>query len=141
MNFRKGQRRAPPEINLIAFIDVLLVILIFLMVSTTFSKFSALNVSLPPGQGGTTPSPKSIMVVVDAQGHYAIQQQRVAASDPASLATVLRDAAHGNTEIEVQIHADAMASYQSVLMLMQAGRDAGLNNLTLMFNAQSGAAR
>jgi biopolymer transport protein ExbD len=50
MNFRKGQRRAPPEINLIAFIDVLLVILIFLMVSTTFSKFTSLNVSLPSAE-------------------------------------------------------------------------------------------
>ena len=139
MNFRKGQRRAPPEINLIAFIDVLLVILIFLMVSTTFSKFTSLNVSLPSAEADSTPLPKSITVAVDAQGHYAIQQQRVAATDPASLATVLRDAAHGNADITVEIHADAMASHQSVVQLMEAARIAGLPKL--VFAAQSGASR
>ena len=60
MNFRKGQRRAAPEINLIAFIDVLLVILIFLMVSTTFSRYTSLQVSLPSASGDTSALPKSL---------------------------------------------------------------------------------
>lgn len=139
MNFRKGQRRAPPEINLIAFIDVLLVILIFLMVSTTFSKFTSLNISLPSAEAESTPLPKSITVAVDAQGHYAIQQQRIAAKDPVSLASALREAAHGNAEMIVEIHADAMASHQSVVQLMEAARMAGLPKL--VFAAQSGTSR
>ena len=139
MNFRKGQRRAPPEINLIAFIDVLLVILIFLMVSTTFSKFTSLNVSLPSAEAESTPVPKSITVAVDAQGHYAIQQQRITATDPLSLANALREAAHGNAEMTVEIHADAMASHQSVVQLMEASRLAGLPKL--VFAAQSGTSR
>lgn len=139
MNFRKGQRRAPPEINLIAFIDVLLVILIFLMVSTTFSKFTNLNVSLPSAEAESTPVPKSITVAVDAQGHYAIQQQRITATDPVSLANALREAAHGNAEMTVEIHADAMASHQSVVQLMEASRIAGLPKL--VFAAQSGTSR
>jgi len=139
MNFRKGQRRAPPEINLIAFIDVLLVILIFLMVSTTFSKFTSLNVSLPSAEANSTPAPKSIVVAVDAKGHYAIQQHRITATDTVSLAFALREAAHGNPEMTIEIHADAMASHQSVVQLMEAARIAGLPKL--VFAAQSGTSR
>jgi biopolymer transport protein ExbD len=139
MNFRKGQRRSVPEINLIAFIDVLLVIMIFLMVSTTFSKYTSLQVSLPTADADATALPKSLAVAIDSQGRYAVQQQRVAASDPASLAIVLREAAHGSAEMTVEIHADAMASHQSVVQLMEAARIAGLPRL--VFAAQAPSSR
>ncbi len=139
MNFRKGQRRAAPEINLIAFIDVLLVILIFLMVSTTFSKYASLQVSLPTADADTAALPRSVAVAIDAQGRYAVQQRRLAATDPAGLAVALREAAQGNAEITVEIHADAMASHQSVVQLMEAARLAGLPRL--VFAAQTSASR
>ena len=137
MNFRKGLRRAPPEINLIAFIDVLLVILIFLMVSTTFSKYTGLQVSLPTADADAAAIPKSLAVAIDAQGRYALQQQRIAVTDPASLADALRTAARGNPDVTIEIHADAMASHQSVVQLMEAARLAGLPRL--VFAAQSPA--
>ncbi len=139
MNFRKGQRRAAPEINLIAFIDVLLVILIFLMVSTTFSKYSSLQVSLPTAEADKAALPAALAVAIDAQGRYAVQQERIASSDPASLASALRTAAKGNADTIVEIHADAMASHQSVVQLMEAARIAGLPRL--VFAAQTPAAR
>lgn len=135
MNFRKGQRRSAPEINLIAFIDVLLVILIFLMVSTTFSRYTSLQVSLPSANGDSSALPKPLTVAIDAQGRYAVQQQRIASGDLAVLAAALRDAAKGNTDITVEIHADAMASHQSVVQLMEAARNAGLARLVFAAHA------
>jgi biopolymer transport protein ExbD len=139
MNFRKGQRRAAPEINLIAFIDVLLVILIFLMVSTTFSRYTSLQVSLPSASGDTSALPKSLTVAIDSQGRYAVQQQRISAGDPAALSSALREAAQGNPDITVEIHADATASHQSVVHLMEAARNAGLARL--VFAAHSAPSR
>ena len=99
MNFRKGQRRDEPEINLIAFIDVLLVILIFLMVSTTYSKYTALQITLPTAAvEQPTEAPRTVVVAVDAQGRYAINARLSEARDPGSLArrvSALVDAAGG----------------------------------------------
>ncbi len=139
MNFRKGRRRSAPEINLIAFIDVLLVILIFLMVSTTFSKTTSLQVSLPSATGDTSSLPKSLTVAIDSQGRYAVQQQRVAAGDAAALMVALRDAAQGNADITVEIHAAAMACHQAAVQLMEAARNAGLARL--VFAAHSSSTR
>ncbi len=87
MNFRKGQGREDPEINLIAFIDVLLVILIFMMVTTTYSKFTALQITLPTADAEKALTrPFEINVIVDAQGRYAINNTRVAVQNPEALA-------------------------------------------------------
>ena len=141
MNFRKGQRRAVTEINLIAFIDVLLVILIFLMVSTTFSKYTSLQVTLPRSDTEASALPKSLAVAIDAQGRYALQQQGIAASAPASLATALRAAARGNADVTIEIHADAMASHQSVVQVMEAARIAGLPRLVFAAQSASSSSR
>ena len=72
LNFR-GQRPEEPEINLIPFIDVLLVILIFLMLSTTYSKFTELQINLPiAGADRARARPKEIIVAVSADGRYAV---------------------------------------------------------------------
>lgn len=140
MNFRKGKHREDPEINLIAFIDVLLVILIFLMVTTTYSKFTALQVTLPTADAAKAVArPAEINVVVDSQGRYAINNVRVAFHDVAGLAADLRNAASslGATAKEpvVIINADAMAAHQSVINVLEAARMAGLAQLT--FSAQT----
>ena len=73
MNFQRGRMREEPEINLIAMIDVLLVILIFMMVTTTYSQFSALQINLPQATGEKTPAQTSqIQIAVDGSEHYAI---------------------------------------------------------------------
>ncbi len=140
MRFRSERRRDLPEVNLIAFIDVLLVILIFLMVSTTFSRFSALQVRLPTAAPDAQAAPASVAVAVDAEGRFAIDNRRIEARDPSSLALALKDASRANPDCVVEIRADAMATHQSVVNVMEAARLAGLPKL--VFATQSaGAAR
>ncbi len=131
MQFRKTARRDQPEVNLIAFIDVLLVILIFLMVSTTFSHVGALRVNLPTAavQKETAP-PRRILVAVDADGQVAVDNQRVDARDAQALALSLKQAAQADPECVVEIRADAMATHQSVVHVMEAARLAGLQRLS-----------
>lgn len=130
MNFRKGQRRDEPEINLIAFIDVLLVILIFLIVTTTYSKYSALQVTLPNAAAEKTVQPPQVVsVAVDARGRYAVNHRLSERRSPEALADELRQVSRGNPEAVVEIHADALASHQSVVNVMEAARLAGLPRL------------
>ena len=138
MNFRKGQRRDEPEINLIAFIDVLLVILIFLMVSTTYSKYTALQITLPTAAvEQPTEAPRMVVVAVDAQGRYAINARLSEARDPGSLAQAqaMKEAANGKADVVVEVHADALASHQSVIHVLEAARLAGLARVR--FSARS----
>lgn len=145
MNFRRGRARDEPEINLIPFIDVLLVILIFLMVTTTYSRFTALQVTLPTAEAEKAQQrPPEIHVVVDAQGRYAINNVQVAYRDVAGLAEDLRRAASvasgpGKQDPVLIINADALATHQTVINIMEAARIAGLPQLT--FAAQSGGAK
>ncbi len=130
MNFRQRQQRDRPEVNLIAFIDVLLVVLIFLMVSTTFSKVNALRVSLPVADASKPPPQLTVLrVAVDADGRVAIDNRRSDARDPASLAVALKDAARGNADLMLELHADALATHQSVVHVMEAARMAGIHRL------------
>lgn len=140
MRFRSERRSDRPEINLIAFIDVLLVILIFLMVSTTFSRFSALQVSLPTASADPQAAlPRSVAVAIDADGRFAIDNRRVEARDPSALALMLKEASQGNPECVIEIRADGMASHQSVVNVMEAARLAGLPKL--VFATQSAASK
>lgn len=137
MNFRKGLRRDEPEINLIAFIDVLLVILIFLMITTTYNKYAALKITLPTADARQAVSEqRTISVAVDAQGRYAINRRLLEARDPESLAVELKQAANGNAETVIELYADALSSHQSVINVLEAARLAGLPRLS--FSAQAG---
>lgn len=131
MQFRKTARRDQPEVNLIAFIDVLLVILIFLMASTTFSQVGAMRVNLPTAavQPEAAP-PRRISVAVNADGEVAVDNQRVAARDVNALSLSLKQAAQANPDCVVEIRADAMATHQSVVQVMEAARLAGLQRLS-----------
>ena len=140
MNFRKGKGREDPDINLIPFIDVLLVILIFLMVTTTYSKFTALQITLPTADvEKAIEQPVEINVGVDPQGRYAINNVQIAARDAAGLGEELKRAANahgaGKKDPVVIINADATAAHQSVINVLEAARIAGLEKIT--FAAQS----
>ena len=144
MDFRKGKGREDPEINLIPFIDVLLVILIFLMVTTTYSKFTALQITLPTADAEKAiEQPLEINVGVDAQGRYAIDNTQVSARDAASLADELKNAsnAHGQSRKDpvVIINADATAAHQSVINVLEAARLAGFEKVT--FAAQTSGSK
>jgi biopolymer transport protein ExbD len=144
MNFRKGKGREDPEINLIPFIDVLLVILIFLMVTTTYSKFTELQITLPTADADKAlEKPLEINVTVDAKGNYTVNRQAVAFHDVAGLAEDLKQAANaGQTggvavrkEPVVIVNADQFAMHQMVINVLEAARLAGFEKLT--FAAQS----
>jgi biopolymer transport protein ExbD len=139
MNFR---RREPeePEINLIPFIDVLLVILIFLMLSTTYSKFTELQVTLPVANAEPLRDhPREIIVAIAADGRYAINRRPVEGRGVELLAAELSAAAEGSKDAMLIISADASAAHQSVINVMDAARRAGLPRLTFATQSSRGA--
>ncbi|SDH34651.1 MULTISPECIES: biopolymer transporter ExbD [unclassified Duganella] len=144
MNFRKGQRREDPEINLIPFIDVLLVILIFLMVSTTYSKFTELQITLPTAEAQKAEEkPFELNVTVDAKGNYTINGEPVSFRDVNGFAQTMRDAATkagdaGKSPVVI-VNADQFAMHQMVINVMEAARIAGYEKLT--FAAQTGGGK
>jgi len=131
VNFRRGRFREEPEINFIPLIDVLLVVLIFLMASTTYSKFTELKISLPEADAEKqVQRPKEVNVGVDAAGKYAINKQVFAFTNVGALAQALKDASAGASEAVIIINADAAAKHQDVVHVMEAARLAGLPNIT-----------
>ncbi len=130
MNFKRGYHREAPEINLIPLIDVLLVILIFLMVTTTYARYSELKINLPTAAGEASPKkPQTIQVAVDALGHYQVNEKNVASSTEA-LSVAMAGIAKGNSEMVVVINADSKATHQSVINIMEAARRTGLARIT-----------
>jgi biopolymer transport protein ExbD len=131
MNFQRGRTREEPEINLIPMIDVLLVILIFMMVTTTYAKFSELQINLPQASGEqTSAQTNQINVSVDASEHYAINNTVTAFSDVNALAQTLTKAAGEQKDPTIIINADAKAPHQSVINIMEAARIAGYSRIT-----------
>ncbi len=130
MNFRR-RHQDEPEINLIPFIDVLLVVLIFLMLSTTYSKFTELQLKLPVADvDAQRDYPKELIVSVSADGTYSINRQVLSGRSTESLATALTENAKAGKDTVVIISADASARHQAVVTVMEAARRAGLNQIT-----------
>ena len=133
MNYRH-RAREEPEINLIPFIDVLLVVLIFLMLSTTYSKFTDLQVTLPEATAeAQRDRPKEIIVAVSADGRYAVNKNAVDGRTLESLTQVLgatTRAMAGGKDTVLIISADASAAHQSVITVMEAARRSGLSQIT-----------
>jgi biopolymer transport protein ExbD len=137
MNFRPRQKEEP-EINLIPFIDVLLVVLIFLMLSTTYSKFTELQLKLPVADADAQRDyPKEIIVSVTSDGRYSIKGVPVAGKNVDAVARALTEAAQAGKDSVIIITADATAPHQSVITVMEAARRIGLNQIT--FATQSSA--
>lgn len=140
MNFRRGFRREEPEINFIPLIDLLLVILIFLLVTTTYSRFSELQVNLPSAAvDKPVERPTEISVTVSTESRYAIDGEIAAWRDSGSFAQLLSKAASGRGDSTIVIYADAGASHQAVINVLEAARLAGLGKVS--FATQTGNAR
>ena len=141
LNFRR-QRPDEPEINLIPFIDVLLVILIFLMLSTTYSKYSELQITLPTADAERIRErPAEIIVSVSAEGRYLVDRKPVEGRSVEILAAELTAAAAGINDAILIVSADATAAHQSVINVMDAARRAGIAKLTFATQSSAGAAR
>ncbi|MDB5889657.1 MAG: Biopolymer transport protein ExbD/TolR [Polaromonas sp.] len=130
MNFRRTSRDEP-EINLIPFIDVLLVVLIFLVLSTTYSKFTELQIKLPIADAEHQRDyPKEVIVAVSSDGRYAVNKSSVQGRGLDALAAALSEAAKAGRNTVIVISADASATHQSVITVMEAARRSGLSQIT-----------
>ncbi|HRL38590.1 MAG: biopolymer transporter ExbD [Comamonas sp.] len=139
MNFRK-RRTEEPEINLIPFIDVLLVILIFLMLTTTYSKFTEMELTLPSADTEQLRDrPKEVIVSIAADGRYAVGKDALQDRSVEGIASALTRHAPAGKDSIVIISADANAPHQSVVSAMEAARRAGLSQITFATQATSAA--
>jgi biopolymer transport protein ExbD len=136
VNFQRGQEKEPLEINLVPMIDVMLVILIFLMVTTTYSKYTELQINLPSAQAERQADrPNEVTVLVNAQGQYVVNKTPVPFKSVDQLASELRRAGAALKEPVVVITADAAATHQAVIRVMEAARIAGLSQITFTTQA------
>ena len=131
MNFKRKSSLEDPEINFIPLIDVLLVIIIFLVVSTTFSKFSELKINLPIAEANQSKDKDdSINIIITEDGQYSINERIIEAVSLEKLVVELKAESDGKTDMPVIINADAMTTHQSVVDVMEASRLVGLNRIT-----------
>lgn len=140
MNFRRGSGRDEPEINLIPFIDVLLVIIIFLMMTTTYNKVAGIEIDLPTASTTNPTPPDEIAVSVTANGTVVIDGQSMVKPGVEAVAAALKSTAGkraaGKPPV-VSINADAKATHQSVIDVMQAAHQADLTQIS--FTTRSGS--
>ena len=137
MNFQKGRTREEPEINLIAMIDVLLVILIFMMVTTTYSKHAELQINLPQASGSqAAAATNQINIAIDATEHYAINNKPTKFDGVKSFSEALSKAAGKQVDPTIIINADAKAPHQAVVNIMEAARMAGYGRITFTTQSQ-----
>jgi biopolymer transport protein ExbD len=130
VNFQRGRAREEPEINLIPMIDVLLVILIFLMITTTYSKFSGLEINLPTADTQSRKEqPSEINVVITTDGEVLVNRVPVVDHGVDSIGAALKRAA-GDGQPVVVISADAKATHQNVIDVMQAAQQNGLSHVS-----------
>ena len=131
MDFRRGRAHEQPEINLIPMIDVLLVIIIFLMLTTTYAKFSGLEINLPTADAAKqAEQPNEVNVAVTATGQFLVNKVPLTAPDVAAISEALRRAAGTQKEPVIVINADAKAAHQSVVDVMQAAQSAGYSHIS-----------
>ncbi|TAK40027.1 MAG: biopolymer transporter ExbD [Betaproteobacteria bacterium] len=131
MNFQRGRYREEPEINLVPLIDVMMVILIFLMITTTYSRYAELEIHLPTADAQRQAERSNeVSVLVNAQGQYSVNKTPVPYTGAEQFAEDLRRAGGALKEPVVVITADANATHQSVVRVMEAARLAGLSQIT-----------
>jgi biopolymer transport protein ExbD len=129
MNFRP-QRRDPPELNLIPMIDVLIVLLIFLVLTTTFSREAELQVNLPEASGSAPTEDKSIQVTIDAEGHYVIGKHPTVNNQPDTVKKALREIVGENPDPLIVINADRNATHQAVMTVLSVATELGFKHVT-----------
>jgi biopolymer transport protein ExbD len=140
MKFHR-ERSAEPEINLIPFIDILLVIVIFLMLSTTYSKFTEMQLNLPVADATAQQERKNeVIVAISSDGRFTVNKNPINTQDVQGLSQALAQTTQTMENPMVIISADAQASHQSVMMVMEAARRNGLNQLTFAAQSPNGKA-
>jgi biopolymer transport protein ExbD len=141
MNFRP-KSKDEPEINLIPFIDVLLVVVIFLMLTTTYSKFTEMELQLPVADAQAQRDyPKEVIVAISSDGRYMVNKMPLDGRNVDTVATALVAAAKAGRDSVIIISADASATHQSVITVMEAARRVGLTQITFATQSSAQAGR
>jgi biopolymer transport protein ExbD len=142
MSMKFHREKSPePEINLIPFIDILLVVVIFLMLSTTYSKFTEMQLNLPVADAAILQErPQEVVVSISSDGQFSVNKNAVNTRDVQGLSQALAQATQSIDSPMIIISADANASHQSVMMVMEAARRNGLNQLTFAAQSSGGKA-
>jgi biopolymer transport protein ExbD len=131
MNFRRAREREEIDINLIPLIDILIVVLIFLFLTTTYSKYAELQINLPEAAAErAADKPQTLNIGVDSAGRYAINGVATPFGSTQAFANAMREAAKGAREPVVAISADAAAKHQDVVNIMESARLAGYNHIS-----------
>jgi biopolymer transport protein ExbD len=140
MKFHR-EKSPEPEINLIPFIDILLVVVIFLMLSTTYSKFTEMQLNLPVADAAVQQErPHEVLVSISSDGRFSVNKSPIQGRDVHALSQALAQATQSIDKPMLIISADAQASHQSVMMVMEAARRNGLNQLTFAAQSSNGKA-
>lgn len=130
MNFRPA-RRDDPDLNLTPLIDVVFLLLIFFMVSTTFDRNSMISITLPESSRENTElAPEIVDVAIDSDGKIYINDKLLINSGAETIRQALTEASSGLSDPMVIINADANATHQSVISVMDAARRSALNRIT-----------
>jgi len=125
------QRVEEPDLNLTPLIDVVFLLLIFFMVSTTFEKESELSIELPTAEGDASQAaPLQIEISIDSKGNYAINNERIINSQLSTIKAAVIKIAGDKRDLPLVISADGNASHQSVVVAMDAARQLGFKHLT-----------
>ena len=127
----KQVRRELPALNLTPLIDIVFLLLIFFMVTTSFSRETRLLVSLPEASGSAENATESIEVLVDKEGGYAINGRRLVNAEMGSLVRGLELESGGDLSLLVVLVADAEVQHQSVVTAMEAIGRAGFASLSI----------
>ncbi|MCA1805415.1 MAG: biopolymer transporter ExbD [Xanthomonadaceae bacterium] len=131
MNLRP-LRREEPEVNLTALIDVVFLLLIFFMVSTTFQRESELKIELPEASGEVVEAPvEALEIIIDAQGRYFLKGEQVLNEELPTLRRAIQKALGEQKEPPVIIRADARTPHQAVVRAMDAASQLGLVRISL----------
>ena len=135
----RTRRRDEPEIVVIPLIDILLMLLIFFMVATSFDKYSQMKIKLPESSlTAETNERPTIEIAINAQGHYFINKQELIDTKTETLKQALQKAADGNSEPQMILRADRMTPHQAVITAMDAARQLGFVNLTFATSSPAG---
>jgi biopolymer transport protein ExbD len=136
VNFQRGREKEPLEINLVPLIDVMMVILIFLMITTSYSKYTELQINLPTANAEKQlERANEVTVLVSAKGEYVVNRAPAPFTTTEQFAELLKQAAAGKKEPMVVISADAKASHESVVRVMWAAQAAGLGQISFTTQA------
>jgi biopolymer transport protein ExbD len=139
MNFRP-RRRDQPELNLIPMIDVLIVLLIFLVLTTTFSREAELQIQLPDASGEAAGENKGIEIIVDAEGHYTVGEHQTVNDKIETVKKALQEAVGTQPDPLIVIDADRNATHQSVMTVLDAAAQLGYKHVTFAARHEPGDA-